>query len=88
MYHVRRRSAPKVARDPDGSATVDFRVGGLGEITRWILSYSDQVEVLSPAELRKIIAGIAHRMVEISNTDPRQQISAHWNLWNLGRWWA
>jgi len=86
MYHVRLRFAPKVAnniaevqwhktqkvtRNPDGSATVDFRVDGLGEITWWILGYGDQVEVLSPAELRKTIADTAHRMVEISNTDPR-----------------
>jgi predicted DNA-binding transcriptional regulator YafY len=87
MYHVRLRFAPKVAsnvaevqwhktqkvaRNPDGSATVDFRVDGLGEITWWILGYGDQVEVLSPAELRKTIAGIARKMVEISNADPRQ----------------
>ena len=87
MYHVRLRFAPKiannvaetqwhktqkVARNPDGSATVDFRVDGLGEITWWILGYGDQVEVLSPAELRKTIADIAHRMVEISNKNPKQ----------------
>jgi predicted DNA-binding transcriptional regulator YafY len=87
MYRVRLRFAPKVAnnvaevrwhntqkvaRNPDGSAAVDFRVDGLGEITWWILSYGDQVEVLSPAELRKTIANIAHKMIEISNTDPGQ----------------
>jgi len=86
MYHVRLRFAPKVAnnvaevqwhktqkvtRNPDGSATVDFRVDGLGEIKWWILGYGDQVEVLAPAELRKTMAGIAHKMVAISNTDPR-----------------
>jgi predicted DNA-binding transcriptional regulator YafY len=84
IHHVRLRFAPKVANNvagvqwhktqkialnPDGSATVDFRVDGLGEITWWILGYGDQVEVLSPAELRKTIAGIARKMVEISNTD-------------------
>ena len=87
MYHVRLRFAPKVAnsvaevqwhktqkvtRNPDGSATVDFRVDGLGEITWWILGYGDQVKVLSPAELRETIVSIARKMVEISNTDPRQ----------------
>ena len=86
IYNVRLRFAPKVAnnvaevqwhktqkvaRNPDGSATVDFRVDGLSEITWWILGYGDQVEVLSPAELRKTIADIAHRMVEISNTGTR-----------------
>ena len=82
MYHVRLRFAPKVAnnvaevnwhksqhvtRSPDGSATIDFRVDGLGEITWWILSYGDQVEILSPAILRKNIAEIAKRMAEINN---------------------
>ena len=82
MYHVRLRFAPKVANNaaevnwhksqqvthnPDGSATIDLRVDGLGEITWWILSYGDQVEVLAPAALRKNVAKIAHRVVEINN---------------------
>jgi proteasome accessory factor B len=82
MYNVRLRFTPKVAnsvaevnwhksqqvaRNPDGSAFLDFRVDGLGEITWWILGYGDQVEVLSPAALRKNVAQIAQRMVEINN---------------------
>ncbi|MGB7581666.1 MAG: transcriptional regulator [Sedimentisphaerales bacterium] len=82
MYHVRLQFAPKVAsnvaevnwhksqqvtHNPDGSATVDFRVDGLGEITWWILGYGDQVEVLSPVVLRKNVAEITHRMVKINN---------------------
>jgi proteasome accessory factor B len=82
MYHVRLRFTPKVAnnvaevnwhksqqvtRSPDGSATIDFRVDGLGEITWWILGYGDQVEVLAPAVLRKNVAEVAQRMVEINN---------------------
>ena len=82
MYHVRLRFTPKVAnnvaevnwhksqqvmRDPDGSATIDFRVDGLGEITWWILGYGDQVEVLAPAVLRKNVAEVAKRVVEINN---------------------
>jgi proteasome accessory factor B len=82
MYHVRLQFTPKVAnnvaevnwhksqqvmRGPDGSATIDFRVDGLGEITWWILSYGDQVRVLAPAVLRKNIAEIAKRMVEVNN---------------------
>jgi predicted DNA-binding transcriptional regulator YafY len=84
IYNVRLRFTPKVAgnvaevhwhksqqvaRGPDGSATIDFRVDGLGEITWWILGYGDQVEVLSPAALRKNVAQIAQRMVEINNND-------------------
>jgi proteasome accessory factor B len=82
MYHVRLRFAPEVAnsvaevnwhksqqvtRNPDGSATIDFRVDGLGEIIWWILRYGDQVEVLAPASLRKNVAEIAKRIVEINN---------------------
>lgn len=82
MYHVRLRFAPELAdnvadvnwhksqqvtRNLDGSATINFRVDGLGEITWWILGYGDQVEVLAPAALRKNVAEIAHRMVEINN---------------------
>jgi predicted DNA-binding transcriptional regulator YafY len=33
----------------------------------WILGYGDQVEVLAPAALRKRIAKIARRMVELNN---------------------
>jgi len=82
MYHVRLQFTPKVAnnvaevnwhksqqvtRGPDGSAIIDFRVDGLGEITWWILGYGDQVEALAPATLRKNIAEIAKRLVKINN---------------------
>jgi proteasome accessory factor B len=82
MYNVRLRFTPKVAsnvaevlwhdtqkvtRNADGSATVDFRVDGLGEITWWILGYGDQAEVLTPANLRKSVADIARRMAKINN---------------------
>jgi predicted DNA-binding transcriptional regulator YafY len=82
IYHVRLRFSPNIAknvtavnwhksqqvtRSPDGSAIVDFRVDGLNEIKWWILSYGDQIEVLSPAVLRKNIAEIAKRLAEMSN---------------------
>ena len=62
IHHVRLLFSPKiannvtevqwhktqqVARNPDGSATVDFRIDGLGEIIWWILGYGDQVEVFA-----------------------------------------
>jgi predicted DNA-binding transcriptional regulator YafY len=83
IHHVRLRFAPKVAsnvaevqwhksqkvaRDPDGSATVEFRVDGLNEITWWILGYGDQVEVLAPAALRQTIARIARNMSTLNST--------------------
>jgi proteasome accessory factor B len=82
IYNVQLRFAPKVAnnvaevqwhgtqkvvRNPEGSATLEFCVDGLGEITWWILGYGDQVEVLMPATLRKSVCEIAGRMAEINN---------------------
>ncbi|MGD0571475.1 MAG: transcriptional regulator [Sedimentisphaerales bacterium] len=96
MYHVRLRFAPKIAnnvtavnwhksqrvtRNPDGSATIDFRVDGLGEITWWILGYGDQVDVLAPAALRKNVAEIAKRMVEINNNTREPQVPMSQCLW-------
>jgi proteasome accessory factor B len=81
IYDVRLRFTPKVAnnvaevqwhetqkvlRNTDGSATLNFRVDGLGEITWWILGYGDQVEVLAPAALRNRIAEIARGMIKIN----------------------
>jgi predicted DNA-binding transcriptional regulator YafY len=84
IHHVRLRFTPKVAsnvvevrwhksqkvtHEPNGSATVEFRVDGLNEITWWILGYGDQVEVLAPASLRKNIAKIARNMATINFND-------------------
>jgi predicted DNA-binding transcriptional regulator YafY len=51
-----------VSFNDDGSAILKFRVDGLDEITWWILSYGDRVEVLKPLVLRRRIAEIARRM--------------------------
>jgi proteasome accessory factor B len=82
ISNVRLRFAPKVAnnvsevqwhksqkirRNSDGSATIEFCVDGLGEITWWILGYGDQVEVLAPDKLRKRVKEIALKMAEINN---------------------
>jgi len=53
----------------DGSAVVEFRVDGLSEVTWWILSYGDQVEVLAPRVLRQKIAKIAQRMVRGTDSE-------------------
>ena len=83
IYNIRLRFAPKVAGNvaevqwhgsqkvvcnSDGSATLDFRIDGLGEITWWILGYGDQVEVLAPAALRARVADIARKMAELNNS--------------------
>jgi len=83
IYNVRLRFAPKVANNvaevqwhgtqkvihnPDGSATLEFCVDGLGEIIWWILGYGDQVEVLAPTALRSRVSEIAQKMADINNT--------------------
>jgi predicted DNA-binding transcriptional regulator YafY len=79
LYHVKLKFLPEVARsigevqwhstqtvtfEDDGSAIVEFRVDGLNEITWWILSYGDQVQVLAPKILRQRIIRIAQDMVK------------------------
>jgi len=42
----------KITDLPDGSLIYEVTVNGTREITRWIMGYGDQVEVLEPVELR------------------------------------
>ena len=80
IYEVKLRFCPGIASDvaevqwhetqtasfeDDGSVVLKFRVDGLNEITWWILSYGDQVEVLAPKALRQRIAQIASRIVDL-----------------------
>ncbi len=79
LYHIKLRFLPKVAnnitevewhstqkvtRDSDGSAIVEFRVDGLGEIFWWILGYGDQVEVLAPKALRQRVLQAAKNIIK------------------------
>jgi proteasome accessory factor B len=66
IAEVQWHSTQKVIRNSDGSATVEFRVDGLGEITWWILGYGDQVQVLAPKALRKRISQIAENIIELN----------------------
>ena len=81
IYNVKLRFLPKVAnnvaevqwhstqsvtRNADGSATIEFRVDGLGEITWWILGYGDQVQVLAPKTLRSRIIKIAEKTIGLN----------------------
>jgi len=84
LYHVKLRFLPEVAHnvtevkwhrtqevtfEDDGSATVQFRVDGLNEITRWILGYGDKVRVLAPPTLRQRIVQIAQKMVRTNQQE-------------------
>jgi predicted DNA-binding transcriptional regulator YafY len=81
VYEIKLRFAPGVAKrvaemkwhntqhvvfEDDGSAVVEFCVDGLGEITWWVLSYGDQVQVLAPDALRTRVLDIAKNMVRLN----------------------
>ncbi|MGA2916357.1 MAG: WYL domain-containing transcriptional regulator [Sedimentisphaerales bacterium] len=78
LYNVKLRFLPEIAHNvadvqwhstqtvtfqDDGSAIMEFRVDGLNEITWWVLSYGDRVQVLAPAALRQRVIEIAQNMV-------------------------
>jgi len=66
VAEVQWHSTQKVTRNSDGSATVEFRVDGLGEITWWILGYGDQVQVLAPKVLRSRVVETAKNMIKLN----------------------
>ncbi|MEE9370995.1 MAG: WYL domain-containing transcriptional regulator [Sedimentisphaerales bacterium] len=66
VAEVQWHSTQKVTRNSDGSATIEFRVDGLGEITWWVLSYGDQVQVLAPRALRKKVVETAKNMIKLN----------------------
>ncbi|MBA7477560.1 hypothetical protein ES707_12971 [subsurface metagenome] len=70
VAEVQWHSTQKVIRNSDGSATVEFRVDGIGEITWWILGYGDQVQVLAPKELRKKVLEVSKNMVKLNEFHP------------------
>jgi predicted DNA-binding transcriptional regulator YafY len=78
LYHVKLRFLPEVAHDvaevqwhdtqtvtfeDDGSVIVEFHVDGLNEITWWVLSYGDKVQVLAPTTLRQRIVEMARNIL-------------------------
>lgn len=79
LYSIRLRFLSEIARNvadvqwhstqtvtfqDDGSAILEFRVDGLNEITWWILSYGDKVQVLAPPALRQKVINIAQNMLK------------------------
>ena len=53
---------------PDGSLVLTLDVGGLLEITPWLLSWGASVEVLEPPSLRDSIARIARDMLSLNTS--------------------
>lgn len=66
VAEVQWHSTQKVQRNSDGSATIEFRIDGLGEITWWILGYGDQVLVLAPKALRQRVLQAAKNMIALN----------------------
>jgi len=54
----------------DGGLILRLRVGGLGEITRWVLSYGAGAEVLEPPELRLAIKQEIDRLTDLYGQSP------------------
>ncbi len=64
VAEVHWHDSQRVEFNSDGSADMHLEIDGLGEITWWILGYGDQVEVVSPAALRKRVAAVAKSIVK------------------------
>lgn len=68
-HHVLERHWHKSQRckqRPDGSVEVTFTLSDLGDLTRWVLSFGADCEVLSPKSLRETIAQEGQRMSAVN----------------------
>lgn len=45
----------KITKLPDGGLKITFRVAGLEEIKRWILSFGPEAVVLDPEKLKEMV---------------------------------
>jgi proteasome accessory factor B len=59
VAEVRWHESQRVEWNDDGSIEFRVTVDGISEITWWILGYGDQVEVVSPAALRRRVGTVA-----------------------------
>jgi len=61
----------EIAFQTDGTILFSATVDGLEEIMRWVLTYADCAEVISPPELRAIITGrLLGAMARYADTSP------------------
>jgi len=58
-----------VSENGDSTVDLSFEVGGLLEITPWVLGWGDAVEVLAPAELRSHVAETARNLSATYRTE-------------------
>lgn len=59
----------------DGSLELRMQVTGLADVTRWVLSYGSEAEVLSPPVLRHRVARETRRMANLYCSDPEESAS-------------
>ncbi len=64
VAEVQWHASQQVQWNDDGSIEFHVSVDGLGEISWWIFGYGDQVEVISPPELRDRVGETARRTAE------------------------
>lgn len=64
VAEVQWHSSQRVQWNDDGSIEFHVSVDGLGEISWWIFGYGDQVEVVSPPQLRQRVGQAARRTAE------------------------
>ena len=60
----------KVSRLPDGSLKITFRVSGLDEIKRWVLSFGPEAVVLEPETLKEMVRRDLSRNLPQYSTGP------------------
>jgi predicted DNA-binding transcriptional regulator YafY len=51
IWHERQ----KVSKPPDGGLEMAFRVAGLDEIKRWVLSFGPEAAVVDPPNLQELV---------------------------------
>ena len=65
IREVRWHSTQKLQTMPNGALRFEVTVAGWREIGWWVLTWSDEAEVLKPKELREWVGKTAERMVEV-----------------------
>ena len=54
-----------IKQEPGGSVVMEFTLSDLGDITRWILGFGADCEVLAPPALREVLATEARRLTAL-----------------------
>lgn len=60
----------QLQRHPDGTASLEFDVDGLEEITRWIIGWAGHVKILAPEKLRLLVIDKHREAIDINGKEP------------------